>query len=607
LRRFAFLAFIILLYSPSIYAQDWHFVDETSTRLPDTMTVGYGLDGGDINGDGSIDLLEGCHPGIWPAGPGFTRLFYNSGAGYFTMADSTQYPQVDNVTNSLNLLDCDLDGNLDAFVVNAANQTDYIAINSGNGNFTIAGDRFQEDSGSGSVSSYSDIDGDGDIDLCMLGNDQPNQHPHRLWINDCTGHFQNEMNRMPSLYPYYQFIGFADLNGDLCPDIVAAYRDDQHSLVGPEVFINDGNGNFANETSQRLPQTEGCSKAVLSDIDNDGDIDIVLNYVARCGFLINDGTGHFTDETQERGPVFPDSLRAVVEMESADVDNDGDEDLVLGTYSICPDLLLINNGLGYFSDSTQTRWPNQANSTQKIFLGDLDNDGDCDIFRVGDGYCRNSIFINTIDVPDSIPPHIMNQTILPVIDTTRGPYPVRLIAKDGISIPYQLSVHVHYSTDRINYQSDSMHYTGAYIYFGTIPEIDSGESVYYYFTAKDKWNNISYAPLNAPESVFSFIYLPGYEGTDEDGGPLPEGLNIYAYPNPFNAQTTISYNLPKASEVSLDIFDIIGRKIETIAEGHQDAGEHSIIWNAGDKPSGIYFYRLKAGERIKTNRMVLLK
>jgi hypothetical protein len=116
-----------------------------------------------------------------------------------------------------------------------------------------------------------------------------------------------------------------------------------------------------------------------------------------------------------------------------------------------------------------------------------------------------------------------------------------------------------------------------------------------------------------------YIYLVGEHAFDilsypsqgiinnGSGAALSALLQVQDYPNPFNAQTTISYSLPKASEISLDIFDILGRKIETLQSGHQEAGEHSVIWNAGDKPSGIYFYRLKAGEREETNRMVLLK
>jgi hypothetical protein len=80
-----------------------------------------------------------------------------------------------------------------------------------------------------------------------------------------------------------------------------------------------------------------------------------------------------------------------------------------------------------------------------------------------------------------------------------------------------------------------------------------------------------------------------------------------SYPNPFNAQTTIHYALPAASDVLLDIFDITGRKIETLASGHKEAGEHQAVWNASGRASGIYFYRLKAGEASKTEKCILIK
>ncbi len=82
------------------------------------------------------------------------------------------------------------------------------------------------------------------------------------------------------------------------------------------------------------------------------------------------------------------------------------------------------------------------------------------------------------------------------------------------------------------------------------------------------------------------------------------GLN---YPNPFNAQTTISYSLFTRSNVSIEIFDIAGRKLETLQGGYQEAGEHSIVWNAKDRASGVYFYRLRAGETSQTQKCILLK
>lgn len=79
------------------------------------------------------------------------------------------------------------------------------------------------------------------------------------------------------------------------------------------------------------------------------------------------------------------------------------------------------------------------------------------------------------------------------------------------------------------------------------------------------------------------------------------------YPNPFNASTCISYNLPRSTEVKIDIFDILGRKVQTIQNGFQQAGPHSLIWNAGDNSSGVYFAKITADSESETIQMTLLK
>jgi hypothetical protein len=90
--------------------------------------------------------------------------------------------------------------------------------------------------------------------------------------------------------------------------------------------------------------------------------------------------------------------------------------------------------------------------------------------------------------------------------------------------------------------------------------------------------------------------------------PLPDKVILTQnYPNPFNAQTIIKYSLPISSDVLIDIFDIAGRKLETLLSGHQEAGDHSIVWDAGQRPSGAYFYRIKAGNTVKTEKCILLK
>jgi hypothetical protein len=80
-----------------------------------------------------------------------------------------------------------------------------------------------------------------------------------------------------------------------------------------------------------------------------------------------------------------------------------------------------------------------------------------------------------------------------------------------------------------------------------------------------------------------------------------------AVPNPFNPITRIGYVLPREDFVRLSVFDVKGRMVEQLVARTQLAGEHVVEWDAGQHASGIYFYRLTAGNRTLTKKMVLLK
>jgi len=82
---------------------------------------------------------------------------------------------------------------------------------------------------------------------------------------------------------------------------------------------------------------------------------------------------------------------------------------------------------------------------------------------------------------------------------------------------------------------------------------------------------------------------------------------IGAYPNPFNPTTTISFELREASNVALGVFDISGRLVSEMANGWREAGQHEITFDGSDLPSGIYLYRLSAGDWQAVGKMVLMK
>lgn len=79
------------------------------------------------------------------------------------------------------------------------------------------------------------------------------------------------------------------------------------------------------------------------------------------------------------------------------------------------------------------------------------------------------------------------------------------------------------------------------------------------------------------------------------------------YPNPFNAKTTIEFSLSEREIIRLVIYDLLGKEIRTVIDGPIESGYHLVTFDASDLSSGVYFYRLQAGDAVETKRMILLK
>jgi len=79
------------------------------------------------------------------------------------------------------------------------------------------------------------------------------------------------------------------------------------------------------------------------------------------------------------------------------------------------------------------------------------------------------------------------------------------------------------------------------------------------------------------------------------------------YPNPFNPSTTINYSIPERSNVTLKVYDILGREIATLVNKQQKAGFYEVNWNAINNSSGVYFYKILAGDFVETKKMILLR
>ncbi len=89
---------------------------------------------------------------------------------------------------------------------------------------------------------------------------------------------------------------------------------------------------------------------------------------------------------------------------------------------------------------------------------------------------------------------------------------------------------------------------------------------------------------------------------------LPQEFSLSGnYPNPFNCSTVISYELKQPTAIRLDIYDLLGRRIETLVNEYQQAGQHRITWDATGVNSGVYFYKMQTNEYTEMNKMILLK
>jgi predicted outer membrane repeat protein len=104
----------------------------------------------------------------------------------------------------------------------------------------------------------------------------------------------------------------------------------------------------------------------------------------------------------------------------------------------------------------------------------------------------------------------------------------------------------------------------------------------------------------------AFPYEPEMDAADPRD-LQPTSFTLANYPNPFNATTSIAFDLPRAGQTKLTIFDVSGRRVQTILSAWQDAGQHTVHFDASHLASGVYFYHLTSGEISQTRKMMLLK
>jgi hypothetical protein len=170
---------------------------------------------------------------------------------------------------------------------------------------------------------------------------------------------------------------------------------------------------------------------------------------------------------------------------------------------------------------------------------------------------------------------------------------------------FQIDDNDNFSSPVVYYQTPVSTYT---IYGNILSEPDL-----YYWRIRSWYYDGNYYWGEWSRPWYFIIPDQSTDAGDNVSSDIPDNFQLEQnYPNPFNLSTTIDYYLPRISAVKLDIYDILGRKIKTIETGTKKPGFQQVGWDGTDvdnEPvaSGVYFYRLEAGEYTATRKMQLLK
>jgi enediyne biosynthesis protein E4 len=583
--RFVAVSILSALIISSCFAQI--FTKITSGSMVNDGGDSRAVNWIDYDNDGDVDLFVTNGPQL-----GESNFFYeNNGDGTFTKIDSIEIALDGKASDGSSWGDIDNDGDLDLFVANWWGQPNLYYLNNGDKTFTLQQSSIiSTETSYSETGSWGDFNSDGLLDLyvCNSGGNLRNF----LYKNNGDRTFTKINQAFLNETFKSRNVDWVDYNNDGLPDIFVTNENNQNE----NLYLNNGDETFTSADVPSLLQNGGStSGSNWEDIDNDGDFDVLLiNWSnQRNNLLINNGDGTFTKLNEA---PFTTDIANSFGSSVGDIDNDGDLDIIISkafTTLKTINLLYINNNDGTFTKSNDTA-VQDSGWTYGLAFGDYDNDGWLDLFeaRCFNANENNVLFHNNGGTNNWIELNLegvlSNKSAIGAVVKLKAEisgtpvWQMRKVAGQNGYCGQNLQIHFG---------------------LGNATQIDS-LVIQWPSGIIQSLDNVLINQYNKIKEDTSLIPVEEIKGSGPTGFQLYQN---YPNPFNPTTKIKFDIPFTKSGFVILKVFDILGREIETLLNEFKTAGSYDVEFNASNVPGGIYLYTLSSGSFSQTRKMVLLK